>query len=156
MMQLSDHDKTVEAMVKIFSAYGFDVRKYHIEGKRRDILKGNSGVTYFPNVLATRGTLSILCDVRTRGQRGIQEKIDKGAVQFHKAILDDLAKTLKNPQGMIVNPYGVQKNAKKLADHFGIIIRIIPWEFVDRIRKLDLDSEKSKIIEDARKLGIVF
>jgi hypothetical protein len=153
--KLSDHDKVVTAIAKMFLAYGFDV-KYTVKGVRRIETVGDSGVTYYPDFVAHKGIVTIVGDVRTRGQRGLGDKTDRGAIQMLQAQLDDLNTTLRRPHGVIANPNGTEDDAKQLAEHFGIIILDITTGTVNTILGLDLEKDKREIIEEARKLGITF
>lgn len=152
--ELTEHDKIIKALVSIFSAYGFNV-EYNIKGHPYRI-QGDSGATYRPDIVATRGITSVVCDVRTRGQRGTQPKTDRGAVQLLQAELEDLNARLKRPIGLIVNPNGILEKAKRIAEHYGIIPLEIDMDTVSKILSLNIETDRSAIITEARRIGIVF
>ncbi len=141
------HDKLIQAMVKILSAYGFQVQ-YTVKGRRTTRLEvtGDSGKIYYPDVKAQRGPWTIICEVRTRGQRGQSDKLDPGAIQFAVAELADMQSSLRRPHRVIVTPHGIQPEAKKLADHFGIIVALLPINAATKILDLDFHSRKDEII----------
>jgi len=153
--KLSDHDKVVMTIVKIFQAYGFAV-KFAVKGVARTPITGDSGITYYPDFVAQKGIVTIVGDVRTRGQRGLGPKTDRGAVQLLQAVLDDLTTALKRPHGMISNPNGTEDDARQLAEHFGIMIIDIDMDAVDKIFGLSPETDKDEIIREARKFGITF
>jgi hypothetical protein len=154
---ISLHDRLIQAMVRILSAYGFQVQST-VKGKRSQKLEvmGDSGKLYYPDIKAQKGPWTIICEARTRGQRGQSEKLDPGAIQFAVAELADMQAALKRPHGMIVTPHGTLPEAKKLADHFGVIIALLPVHAVNRILDLDFHSQKEQILEIARSFDIVF
>ncbi len=151
---LTPHDRLIEATVRILSAYGFQV-KQTVKGKRIDV-KGDSGSVYYPDILAEKGPWKLIAEIRTRNQRGTGNQLDRGAVQFMAAELADLQSVLKRPHGMLVTPHGIDTNAKPLADHFGIIIGLLPFPAVDKILGLDFHAQKEQILDIARELKLVF
>jgi hypothetical protein len=132
--------------------------QYTIKGRRtkRIEINGDSGKIYYPDIIAERGPWKLVCEVRTRGQRGTSDKLDPGAVQFAIAELSDMQSVLKRPHGMLITPHGIQKEAKKLADHFGIIVALLPISVADKILALDFHSQKEEILNIAREFHLVF
>ncbi|MBE0415668.1 MAG: hypothetical protein IBX36_03910 [Dehalococcoidia bacterium] len=151
---LSPHDRVVLAIGRILSAYEFDV-SYNMKGARNAI-EGNSGQRYLPDVIGRKGLLSVLADIRTRGQRGTQSKTDRGAVQMLQAVLGDFTSQLRRPLGMIVNPNGIQEDAAQIAAHFGITVVTIDMPTVKDILALDPVKDRERILAHARRFGIVF
>lgn len=146
------HDKIVLAIKKILGAYSFEVHA-NIAKIETHGIKGNSGVIYRPDIVGYKGILSVIVDVRTRGQRGTGPKTDRGAVQLLQAELDDLIEALTRPHGMIVNPNGIDKVAENVAKHFGILTITLGISAAEEIIKTD---EESKIISIAKSHGILF
>ena len=155
--ELKLHDRLIEAMVKILSAYSFQVQ-YTVKRKRTPGLKvmGDSSKLYYPDIIAEKGPWKLVVEARTRGQRGRSDEVDPGAVQLTMAELADMQKSLKRPHGMIVTPHGIQPEAKKLADHFGIIIGLLPINAINRIEDLDLVSNREKILDIAKEFKLIF
>lgn len=149
---LSNHDKLVFAITKIFSVYGYEVH-YNIKGKREKV-KGNSGIDYYLDIYAKRGSSGIVADIRTRGQRGLGNKIDRGVIQLLFAVLADLTCIFQRPKGMIITSWGIEKRVEPLAEYFGILIITLPLDAADRILTFDVISERNKIMEEAEKLSI--
>lgn len=156
-VELNLHDRLIQAMVTILSAYGFQVQST-VKGKRTPDLEviGDSGKTYYPDIKAQKGPWTIICEARTRGQRGRSDKVDPGAVQLAIAELADMQSVLRRPHGMIVTPHGIQPEARKLADHFGVIIALLPITAVNRILDLDFHSRKEQILAIAKEFKLVF
>lgn len=150
-MQQSDHDKLVLAMSKVLSACGWEV-KHNIKGKKRYKVKGNSGNVYFPDNLAKKGFANMIVEIRTRGQRGTGEKVDRGAIQMLYAELEDLVCTLERPKGVMVSAHEADRSAKKLARYFGIPILVFPLDKAEEVLSLDDISEKGEIMRVAKKL----
>ena len=156
-MSLSDHDVLVKAIVAVLSAHGFEVQ-YVIKGVKTERIRvqGDSGLNYYPDVMAKKGFTTLVGDVRTRGQRGTQDKVDRGAIQFMQAELDDWIACLNRPHGMIVTPHGANDEATRLAAHFGIYIVTLPMDVARVIAGFDVVSQKEKIVDVARKSNVVF
>ncbi len=156
-MDKEKHDLLVRAIVNVLCAYGFQV-DYTVKGKKTEAIKveGDSGLHYYPDVIARKGRTTLVGDIRTRGQRGTKDEIDRYVIQFLQAELDDWVSVLKRPHGMVVSLHGADKDATILADHFGIYIVPISLEAATEIAKLDVVSQKEKIIDLARKNNIVF
>jgi len=156
-VELDLHDRSIQAMVRILSAYGFQVQST-VKGKRTAGLEvvGDSGKVYYPDIKAQKGPWTIICEARTRGQRGQSDKLDPGAIQLAIAELDDMQAVLRRPHGMIVTPHGIQPEAKKLADHFGIIVALLPIAAIDKILDLDFHSRKEQILTIAKEFKLVF
>jgi hypothetical protein len=156
-MSLNDHDTLIKAIVNVLCAYGFQV-DYTIKGTRTEKVKiiGDSDLHYYPDVIAKRGLTTLIGDIRTRGQRGTKNEIDRGVIQFLQAELDDLAACLKRPHGMVVTPHGADKDATILANHFGIYIITLSMDAARTIANLDVISQREKIIDLARKNDVVF
>ncbi len=149
--------KLIAAMAKILTAFDFDVQFSVKDGHvRRQELKGDSGRIYHPDLIASKGPWKIVCQARTRGQRGQSDKLDPGAVQFAIAELADLQSSLKRPHAMLITPHGIQAEARKLADHFGIIVAILPLRIANQILILDILSEKLTILKIVRQFGLSF
>jgi hypothetical protein len=156
-LSLNDHDTLIKAIVNILSSYGFQV-DYTIKGKKTEKIKicGDSDLHYYPDVIARKGRTTLVGDIRTRGQRGTKNEIDRGVIQFLQAELDDWIACLKRPHGMVVTPHGADKDAEILANHFGIYIVKLPMDIARVIAELDVVSQKEKIIDLARKSDVVF
>ncbi len=76
--------KLIAAMAKILTAFDFDVQFSVKDGHvRRQELKGDSGRIYHPDLIASKGPWKIVCQARTRGQRGQSDKLDPGAVPWN-------------------------------------------------------------------------
>lgn len=146
---LNNHDKLVLAMAKILSIYGWEVN-YNIKGRRYEI-KGNSGSTHLPDIHASRGS-NIIGEIRTRGQRGRGNEIDRGVVEMFNSKLEDFRCMLERPRGIIFTPWGITKGAKKLSKHYGISVVKLPLDVAEKIINLDVISEKNKILEETRKV----
>jgi len=157
MSDLDLHDRLIQAMVQILSAYGFQVQ-FTVKGKRTQKLEvvGDSRKIYYPDIKAQKGPWTIICEARTRGQRGQSEKLDPGAIQFAIAELADMQASLKRPHGMIVTPHGILPEAKKLANHFGVIVALLPVTAVNRILDLDFHSQKDQILDIAKSFDLIF
>ncbi len=153
MERESLHDQLVRCLVKIFRAHDFRV-SYSVKGRRHKV-RGDSGIIYYPTVVAQKEPVAVVCDVRTRGQRGMGRKTDRGAVQLFKAQLDDLDERLGQPRGIIVNPHGIERDARMLAEHFRIDAVSINTETLLRILGLDLTTSKERIIKEAVKSGMI-
>src|SRR5262249_1536691 len=78
-------DRLLESTVKVFEAYGFQLRHVGKNSLGQMRVIGDSGVSYVPDIVAQRGRLSMVCEIRTRGQRGRGKNIDRGAVQLLQA-----------------------------------------------------------------------
>lgn len=141
----------------MLSAYGFEVQ-YTIKGKRTEevLVTGDSGLNYYPDLIAKKGFTTLVGDIRTRGQRGTQDPVDRGAVQFLQAELDDWIAELHRPHGMIVTPHGADEESTRLATHFGIYIVTLPMDVARVIADLDVVSQKQRIIDKARESNVVF
>lgn len=148
----SPHDKIVLAIKKMLETYGFDVHSNIAKFERHGI-KGNSGAMYYPDIVAYKGILSVVVDVRTRGQRGTGPKTDRGAVQLLMGELDDLVEALRRPHGMIVNPNGIHQDAENLAKHFGILTVALSAEACEKVIQ---EEDNSKIKSIAAEHGILF
>ena len=118
-MSLNDHDILVKAIAHVLCAYGFQV-DFTIKGKKTEKIKiiGDSDLHYYPDIIAKKGLMTLVGDIRTRGQRGTKDEIDRGVIQFLQAELDDWMSCLKRPHGMVVTPHGADKDAVILANHF--------------------------------------
>jgi len=156
-MSLNDHDTLVKAIVAILSAYGFEVQ-FTIKGKKTEKIKiiGDSDLHYYPDVIAKKGLTTLVGDIRTRGQRGTKDEIDRGVIQFLQAELDDWVACLKRPHGMVITPHGADKDAIILAKHFGIYIVTLPMDVARTIANLDVVSQREQIVDLARKNDVLF
>jgi len=154
-LSLSKHDVLAKAMVNILAAYGFEVQ-YKIKGKETEkiLVIGDSGLNYYPDIVATKGYTVLVGDIRTRGQRGTKDKIDRYVVQFLQAELDDMTAKFKRPHGLIVTAHGSDSDAIRLADHFGIYLVHLQLDIAQEIANLDPVSQRQKILETARKSNI--
>ncbi len=157
LLSLNEHDILVKATVAILSSYGFEVQ-YTIKGKKTEKIKicGDSGLNYYPDVIAKKGLTTLIGDIRTRGQRGTKNEIDRGVVQFLQAELDDWIACQKRPHGMIITSHGADKDAIILAKHFGIYILTLPMNTAYSIATLDVVSQRGKIIDLAIKNDFLF
>lgn len=148
------HDQIVLAMVKVFVSYDFNVT-YGIKGITNRV-KGDSGITYSPDIVARKGPVSILCKVQTSEHRRNRAKTSRGVIQIFQAELDDLMIKLKRPRGMVVSLDGMGKDAEQLARHFGIYLVHVPLEVATKIANFDPLSQREKIVEIARKIDLEF
>ena len=141
----------------MLSAYGFEVH-FTIKGRKTEEIRavGDSGLNYYPDLIAKKGFTTLVGDIRTRGQRGTQDQVDRGAVQFLQAELDDWIARLHRPHGMIVTPHGADEEATRLAAHFGIYIVKLPMGAAKVIADLDVVSQRERIIEKARESNVLF
>lgn len=156
--ELDNHDILVKAIVNVLCAYGFQV-DYTIKGKKTEEIKviGDSGLHYYPDVIARKGRTTLVGDIRTRGQRGTKDEIDRYVIQFLQAELDDWVSILKRPHGMVVTLHGADKDATILADHFGIYLVPLSMDCARALESLDVVSQREKkMIDLARKNDIVF
>lgn len=68
-MSLSDHDILTKAMVNILAVYGFEVH-FKIKGMETERIQvvGDSGINYYPDILAKKGYTTLVGDIRTRAK----------------------------------------------------------------------------------------
>jgi len=165
---LTLHDKAVLATRNILSAHGFNVR-YTVRGRKTERIRvtGDSSNVYEPDIIAERGLFTLVVDLRTSPQRGARREpngsiedtsrqIDRYAVQFLKAELDDLVVSLHGPHGLLVTPFGIKEDARDLANHFAIYVMILPEDKINEIIRLDIYSQRNRIMDIAKSCGIAF
>lgn len=145
METLSPHNRITVAVGKMLTVTGFNV-EYDSKRSGRGI-KGDSGITYYFDLIARKGLITIIGDI------GIRGKTDPQTVQILKAELDDLIEVLRRPHGMIVNPNGSLPDAEKIAKHFGILTINLSMSAAEEVIKTE---SQSKIKSIAESYGILF